>query len=284
MHLYIFPIIATIFFFVSSSLFGENLKLDLEQTNEILKHIQKDHRIGWENLETQIDFNLLKDKINKGSKSEVLKIFNEIKQTNRLKNLHQVDFNQDGKLDLIYDPENPTQDFVLIFLNTSKGYKLLYNRGGMIVDFKRSQKFVTFYIKAPSCCCLQYGSLEILNFDFDSNQLKSQISVSYSGVLHQPTQLEYFKRFKVSKNSAKLRTASVIDDKEIPDPCSDQKIQGNRIDLYNTNFEGFALSNKLNEKQMPDWYFVLIPYPYIKDKVYNLGWFQKQDLELIDTK
>ncbi|EMN49352.1 hypothetical protein LEP1GSC088_3645 [Leptospira interrogans str. L1207] len=58
MHLYIFPIIATIFFFVSSSLFGENLK---------------------------IDFNLLKYKINKGSKSEVLKIFNEIKQTNRLK-------------------------------------------------------------------------------------------------------------------------------------------------------------------------------------------------------
>ncbi|AJR13008.1 hypothetical protein LIL_10406 [Leptospira interrogans serovar Linhai str. 56609] len=187
-------------------------------------------------------------------------------------------------MDLIYDPEYPTKDSVLIFLNTSKGYELLYNRGGMIVDFKRSQKFVTFYIKTPSCCCLQYGSLEILNFDFDSNQLKSQISVSYSGVLHQPTQLEYFKRFKVSKNSVKLRTASVIDDKEIPDPCSDQKIQGNRIDLYNTNFEGFALSNKLNEKQMPDWYFVLVPSPYIKDKVYNLGWFQKQDLELIDTK
>ncbi|TQE50857.1 hypothetical protein FFZ99_20010, partial [Leptospira interrogans] len=54
--------------------------------------------------------------------------------------------------------------------------------------------------------------------------------------------------------------------------------------LYNTNFEGFALSNKLNEKQMPDWYFVLIPSPYIKDKVYNLSWFQKRDLELIDTK
>ncbi|EJP02776.1 hypothetical protein LEP1GSC007_4350 [Leptospira interrogans serovar Bulgarica str. Mallika] len=40
----------------------------------------------------------------------------------------------------------------------------------------------------------------------------------------------------------------------------------------------------MNEKQMPDWYFVLIPSAYIKDKVYNLGWFQKQDLELIDTK
>ncbi|EJP02714.1 hypothetical protein LEP1GSC007_4351 [Leptospira interrogans serovar Bulgarica str. Mallika] len=103
---------------------------------------------------------------------------------------------------------------------------MLYNSGGMIVDFKRSQKFVTFYIKAPSCCCLQYGSLEILNFDFDSNQLKSQISVSYSGVLRHPTQLEYFKRFKVSKNSAKLRTTSVIDDKEIPDLVRIKKFRG----------------------------------------------------------
>ncbi|WP_061247434.1 hypothetical protein [Leptospira noguchii] len=284
MYFYIFPIIATIFFFVSISLFGENWKLDLEQTSEILKHIQKDHRVHWKNLETQIDFNLLKNKINKGSKSEVLKTFNEIEQTNRLKNFHQVDFNQDGKLDLIYDPEYPTQDFVLIYLNTSKGYKLLYDRGGMIVDFKRSQKFVTFFIKTPSCCCIQYGSLEILNFDFNSNQLKSQISVSYSGVLHQPTQLEYFKRFRVSKSSAKLRTALVIDNKEIPDPCSDQKIQGNIIDSYNTNFEGFALSNGLNDKEMSDWYFILIPSPYIKNNVYNLGWFQKQDLEFINVK
>ncbi|EMO87308.1 hypothetical protein LEP1GSC024_4444 [Leptospira noguchii str. 2001034031] len=31
MYFYIFQIIATVFFFVSSSLFGENWKLDLEQ-------------------------------------------------------------------------------------------------------------------------------------------------------------------------------------------------------------------------------------------------------------
>ncbi|NDK05660.1 hypothetical protein LKM2_1629 [Leptospira kirschneri serovar Mozdok] len=147
MYLYTFPVIVTVFFFVSSSLFGQNWKLDLEQTNEILKHIQKDHRVHWKNLETQTDFNLLRNKINKGSKSEVLKRFNEIEQTNGLKNFHQVDFNQDGKLDLIYDPEYPTQDFVLIYLNTSKGYKLLYDRGGMLVDFKPSQKFVTFFYK-----------------------------------------------------------------------------------------------------------------------------------------
>ncbi|EPG51261.1 hypothetical protein LEP1GSC049_1687, partial [Leptospira kirschneri serovar Cynopteri str. 3522 CT] len=36
--------------------------------------------------------------------------------------------------------------------------------------------------------------------------------------------------------------------------------------------------------QMSDWYFVLIPSPYIKDKVYNLGWFQKQDLKFTDVK
>ncbi|EPE84118.1 hypothetical protein LEP1GSC021_2197 [Leptospira noguchii str. 1993005606] len=161
---------------------------------------------------------------------------------------------------------------------------MLYDRGGMIVDFKRSQKFVTFFIKTHPCCCIQYGSLEILNFDFNSNQLKSQISVSYSGVLDQPTQLEYFKRFRVSKSSAKLRTTLVIDNKEIPDPCSDQKIQGNMIDSYNTNFEGFALSNGLKDKEMSDWYFVLIPSPYIKNNVYNLGWFQKQDLKFTDVK
>ncbi|UOG41075.1 hypothetical protein MAL05_14715 [Leptospira noguchii] len=37
-------------------------------------------------------------------------------------------------------------------------------------------------------------------------------------------------------------------------------------------------------KEMSDWYFVLIPSPYIKNNVYNLGWFQKQDLKFTDVK
>ncbi|EMY78332.1 hypothetical protein LEP1GSC060_0646 [Leptospira weilii serovar Ranarum str. ICFT] len=55
------------------------MKLDRNQTNEILKHVLKDHKVSWQNIETKIDFNLLKNKIEKGLESKVFeKVFGEI--------------------------------------------------------------------------------------------------------------------------------------------------------------------------------------------------------------
>ncbi|EMJ91896.1 hypothetical protein [Leptospira alstonii] len=53
--------IITLFILFSSSSFGESLKLDSDLTNEILKHVRKDHKVSWQNIEAKIDFKLLKN-------------------------------------------------------------------------------------------------------------------------------------------------------------------------------------------------------------------------------
>ncbi|EMY78267.1 hypothetical protein LEP1GSC060_0644 [Leptospira weilii serovar Ranarum str. ICFT] len=59
--------------------------------------------------------------------------------------------------------------------------------------------------------------------DSNSNRIKNKISVYYSGTLRQPTRIEFFKGFRILKSPTHLRTDVTVDDKEISDPCVDEK-------------------------------------------------------------
>ncbi|EMJ91899.1 hypothetical protein LEP1GSC194_4182 [Leptospira alstonii serovar Sichuan str. 79601] len=96
--------------------------------------------------------------------------------------------------------------------------------------------------------------------DLNLNQIKNKTFVYYSGTLRQLQQLEFFKPFRISKSLVSLRTDVVIDDKEVSDPCvDDEKIQGNIVDSYDTNAEGFALG-RFSDEGRTEWYFSIIPF------------------------
>ncbi|WP_010576236.1 hypothetical protein [Leptospira alexanderi] len=85
---------------------------------------------------------------------------------------------------------------------------------------------------------------------------------------------------RTSNNSAQLRTSPTVDDQVIPNSCSSGQKIGNRIDQYDANVKGFALS-QFSDENGAQWFFAILPSTRAK-RSYHIGWIQKKDLQFVD--
>ncbi|EQA62194.1 hypothetical protein [Leptospira alexanderi] len=77
-----------------------------------------------------------------------------------------------------------------------------------------------------------------------------------------------------------MRTSPTVDDQVIPNSCSSGQKIGNRIDQYDANVKGFALS-QFSDENGAQWFFAILPSTRAK-RSYHIGWIQKKDLQFVD--
>lgn len=205
-------------------------------------------------LKTKIDFKLDSTGISKLTLPSYYCIENKLENS-----WHVQDLNNDGLNDLIYSGTCQPYSQTAIFLNSQKGYKLVYDYPGKLISIINSSTELKINILKPSCCCDYYSDLIEVLINNKSEIQKNTISFYFE------TKIKTSNKLYSRTISGVLRGAPTIDDNVKKDVCSDNTIVGNQIEIIN-NKTAIILNTKKN------WSLVLIRK---SDSYSILGWINK---------
>ncbi|MBW4889921.1 hypothetical protein KXQ82_09345 [Mucilaginibacter sp. HMF5004] len=189
--------------------------------NEVLLYPYCDRKFEWKDIEKRDDE--LKNSFMKVAQSfltDEYRVYNlsfDPRIDEFKKALHVVDFNGDGKNDLIFDGDSGGEPKEIAFiLNTGKGFKIIFKdfQGVDRIDFE-SSKVSRLYIKDWGCCAAHMTFNKIYTVSFMNNIPKFKL-IYFTGH-HQDTYFpkEYFDKpikFCVLDDHYKIRTKPMIDD------------------------------------------------------------------------
>ena len=207
-----------------------------------------------------------------------------LKQLRKL--LHFVDINNDGKLDVLFEIDNPSDDFcrVLIFLCVTKNkYNVILDIPRFIEGFEfQDKKLSKIYIKKPGCCDDHSIIKYVFSFkynDLNIPQIKRIHFSIYENFTHILNSSYYNYNFKrqVAHNSIKCELRSspnVIDSLVDYEDIMSRRYtdMGNVTGIIKQNSEFLVLGEK-RDKENQDWCYIQIPLKYFTTDKKELEWY-----------
>jgi hypothetical protein len=160
---------------------------------------------------------------------------------------HVIDLNGDGLNDLVYSGPCKPEGQTGIFLNTSQGFKKLFNYPGELVHIDQSKSTKVVHIFRTACCCNFYSEYIAVSIDSLSNVSKNIISFGAD------TNVKIGTRLRKQKVVGVLRTTPEVNDLLKKDPCGKQSIKGNHVARIQ-NFKDVIQLSKSGS-----WWLVLFP-------------------------
>ncbi|QKX04077.1 hypothetical protein HN014_03860 [Aquimarina sp. TRL1] len=138
------------------------------------------------------------------------------------KNIHLVDFNNDGHKDMIYQDFSPYATIILL-AKKDKGFVEIWNGSGTLVNLNHGEKN-TIYTLIHAIGCYYKNRLSMLVVNSDNTITQKTIE------LYSETKISTIsKTFEQRIISGVLRTQPVIDNKQKTDPCTGELKTGNQI-------------------------------------------------------
>lgn len=179
--------------------------------------------------------------------------------TNELgNNWHVQDLNNDGLKDLIFTGTCQPYHQTAIFLNSKKGFQLVYDAPGKILSITSSTNGTEINSYNPSCCCEYYSSL--IKVSINNLSVVEESTISF----HDKTTITASDKLYAKTVSGILRSTPVVDDVTKKDPCTAEEKTGNRIGIAEN--ESAIVVNQEN-----NWLLVFMK----QDTSYAVGWIKK---------
>ncbi|MEE9361219.1 MAG: hypothetical protein V3U92_01325 [Cellulophaga sp.] len=171
------------------------------------------------------------------------------------KNIHYVDFNNDGNKDIIYQDTRHYKATIL-FVKKGDNFVEIWSGPGKLIEVKQEEAII--YVKSHSVACHPISMLIELTVNNDNTIADSLI------MHHNETIIKNIdKIFEQKKVSGMLRTQPVLDDKEKKNPCTGNLRTGNRIEAIK-NIEVTVI------KKQEDWLLVV----YKEKDISIIGWIK----------
>jgi hypothetical protein len=186
----------------------------------------------------------------------------------RQSDIHTIDINQDGKLDIVYDDVCNPYRAVIIYINRGKNtFKNVFGTKGWINSISIKNGICKITIKDFACCADITNTLKIYEI-----KAKSEI-IDKKGVIHYPMEMDAPKGFDnirafdyISKTTPKIKPIKKNKDNIIEFAAKD------------INPKGWIL-NELKNKE-GHWYLALFPLKD-SDNSYTLGWISSKTVNNI---
>ncbi|MEO9894680.1 hypothetical protein [Aurantibacter sp.] len=138
------------------------------------------------------------------------------------KNVHLVDFNNDGLKDIIYQ-EQQLHKAIVLFANNGKDFIEIWDGPGEVVFIKQAEK-TTISVYTPYVGCIEINLLFEVTIGANNEIVEDLLSY------HHNTQITNLNpEFKQKEVTGMLRTTPVVDDSETKDPCTGEPRPGNQI-------------------------------------------------------
>ena len=143
-------------------------------------------------LHDNFEWNKVETKIDEAKKKELLKIFPKDHFINTHRpdfwdmdslyalGIHLFDFNDDKKLDIVYNGYFPAEGYVIeMYQNTGSGYKLILTEYQRFLDIEfENRKLKRLVITNPGCCADPIIRNKVIDVTHDKNVLTFQTSTS----------------------------------------------------------------------------------------------------------
>lgn len=173
-------------------------------------------------------------------------------------NWHVQDLNNDGLKDLIFSGTCQPYHQTAIFLNSKKGFQLVYDAPGKILSITSTTNGTEINSYNPSCCCEYYSNLIKVTINNTSAVKESTMS------FHDKTTITASNKLYAKTVSGILRSTPVVDDITKKDPCTAEEKTGNRIGIVE-NESAIVVNQEKN------WLLVFIK----QNGSYAVGWIKK---------
>ncbi len=138
------------------------------------------------------------------------------------KNIHFVDFNNDGKKDIIYQDTQHYQETIL-FVKKGNDFVEIWSGPGKLIDIKQD-KVTTIYIVMHFVGCAANTVLSKLIVHNNNAITESTLAYHYETTIKDTDAT-----FQQKKISGILRTQAILDDKKKKEPCTGKFKTGNQI-------------------------------------------------------
>jgi hypothetical protein len=257
--------------------------------------------IDWEQIEIRMADSLKTSLINSIKYPSINNLKNSGILLKYFDHFHFVDFNLDGKTDILYsgDAIDSEGKKTLYWLNTGIDYKLIFETDGEIV-------IINEISKVPVSLCIKYEPydpsviylMDVFNIDIQNetiifNKLLSSCIVKKTQI---PKSFNLFVPFKVDLQNASLRLTA---ENDTTTDYFGFDNDGNEIAEYSKESIGYALYEKFdsfgckwwfvvmvnNKKSIKenyhDWYDITI-HPKLASKILNIGWMNCKYLNRIE--
>ncbi|PKV51389.1 hypothetical protein ATE84_3474 [Aquimarina sp. MAR_2010_214] len=138
------------------------------------------------------------------------------------KNIHFIDFNNDGNKDIIYQDTQHYQT-TMLFVNEDNTFIETWSSPGKLMEVKQGEE-TTIYVLKSAIGCDTNSVLMELSIHSDNTITESLISHHYKTAI---TSMDAI--FEQKKISGILRTQPVLNNQEKKDPCTGDLKNGNQV-------------------------------------------------------
>lgn len=139
------------------------------------------------------------------------------------KNIHFVDFNNDGHKDVIYQDKSPYLSTKL-FVNKNNNFIEVWNGAGELATIKNGTKTTIYIVKQATGCDFTNSVTRLI---VNTNKVSENIIEH-----HYKTSIKNINaNFKHKKISGIIRTQPIVDNKQKPNPCTNNLETGNQIKI-----------------------------------------------------
>lgn len=138
------------------------------------------------------------------------------------KDIHFLDFNNDGYKDIIYQDTRHYQA-TIIFVKKGNDFKEIWSGPGKLIEVKQGKE-TTVYVIMNFIGCSPISILNKLIIHNDNSITESSISYHYKTIIENTDVI-----FEQKNVSGILRTQPVLDNKELNDPCTGGSVIGNQL-------------------------------------------------------
>ncbi|WP_152538484.1 hypothetical protein [Aquimarina macrocephali] len=172
------------------------------------------------------------------------------------RNIHFVDFNNDGNKDIIYQD---TQHYLatILFVNKDNDFKETWSGPGKLVEVKQGEETIIYVLKNAIGCDYSSQLIELIVHN-DNTITQSSITYHYNTTIRDTNTV-----LKQKKISGILRTQPILDNKDKVDSCSGDLINGNQLK---------TIENKIVTiiKKQKNWLLVI----YKEKDNSSIGWIR----------
>jgi hypothetical protein len=251
----------------------------LPDLSTMIKQGEKD--IDWKTIEVNRDEKLIKVfALNKKYLRGTCSRFEEQFSPNKTKkeqlelsqklniNIHTVDLNQDGKLDIVYDGVCNPYRTVYIYLNQGKNiFKYALSTVGWISSIQVKDENCKIVIKDFACCASATNTLKVYEMKSKSMKIEEKCQIHYPMDMDLPSTFKDIRTFDyVSKTTPKI------------DPVKKNKDNMIVFEAIKLNPKGWILNELKNKEGF--WYLALFPFKDV-EHIYTLGWINNVSVKHI---
>jgi hypothetical protein len=177
----------------------------------------------------------------------------------RHSDIHTIDINQDGKLDIVYDGVCNPYRAVTIYINRGKNtFKNVFGTKGWISSISVKNGICKIAVKDFACCADITNTLKIYEIKAKSEIIEEKCLIQYPMDMDTPKAFDRISTFEyISKTTPKIK------------PVKKNKDNFIEFEAKGLNPKGWIL-NELKNKE-GQWYLALFPFKD-SENIYTLGW------------